>query len=93
MVAEPVTTIFVVLDNFNRVAVFNVSRQPVTDVTATGNNDAFVGAFFTTQFTHDRTDIARFRDEEYFIIGLNHRGTLRNNRAVFAEDGSNPGIN
>ena len=66
--------------------------EPITDVAAAGNQNAFVVVLQTAQFTHHRTDIVLGGDEEDFIIRFDHRVAFGNDGPAAAEDGGHPGV-
>ena len=82
----------ITLDDLHLVTAFDGLGQAFTDVAAAGDDDAFVAVFQAAHLAHHRADMALGGDEEDFVVGLDHRIALGQNRPIATEDRRHTGV-
>ncbi|MNC28476.1 hypothetical protein D3C75_766810 [compost metagenome] len=80
------------LDDFHLITAFDGLGQTLANLPATGDDDAFIGFVETAHFAHHRTNVRLGGDKKYFVVGLDHRVALGQDRPVTTENRRNAGF-
>ena len=80
------------LDDLHLVAALDGLGQALADIAAAGDDDPLVAVVEPAHLAHYRADMGLGGDEEDFVVGLDHRVALGNDRPVAAVDRGDAGI-
>ena len=72
------------LDDLHLVAALDGLGQALADIAAAGDDDPLVAVVEPAHLAHYRADMGLGGDEEDFVVGLDHRVALGNDRPVAA---------
>lgn len=91
-ISELLRPFLVALYQLDAVALLQLAGEAGTDIAATDDHDATVGALEALQLGHHGADVTGGGDEEHLVIRFDDGGALGADGAALAEDGGHPGL-